>query len=62
MLAVFAVCVFIPGPFDEIAMVLVAGTMMAIQPVRARRAASAWKGGKITRGRMELTYRYPEAH
>lgn len=49
MLAAFAVCLCIPGPFDEAAMVLTAGVMCVVQPVRARRAMSAWRGGKSHR-------------
>jgi hypothetical protein len=49
MLAVFAACLVIPGPFDELAFLVASGVLCAVQPVRARRAASAWRGGKSHR-------------
>ena len=49
LLGMFAVCVAIPGPFDELAAILAAVVLCAVQPVRARRAASAWRGGKSHR-------------
>jgi hypothetical protein len=49
MLPVIAVALCIPGPQDELAVALIAGLLCAIQPVRARRAASAWRGGKSHR-------------
>ena len=49
MMAVFAVCLVIPGPFDELAAVLATAILCIVQPVRARRAASAWRGGKSHR-------------
>ena len=49
MLAVFAVCLVIPGPFDELAIVLTALVLGIAQPIRLRRARSAWKGGKSHR-------------
>ena len=51
MMAAFAVCLFIPGPLDELAAVLATVILCAIQPVRARRAVSAWRGGKSHRER-----------
>jgi hypothetical protein len=48
-LAAFGVCLAIPGPFDEAAFLLAALVLVACQPVRARRAASAWRGGKSHR-------------
>lgn len=60
MLPIFAVCLVIPGPFDEAAMVLVALAMVVVQPVRARRAVAAWRGGKSHRrhdaGRVVVTF------
>lgn len=44
LLAVFAACLIVPGPFDELAAVAVALVLCAVQPIRARRAASAWHG------------------
>lgn len=49
MLVVFAVCLVIPGPFDEIAMLLTALFLGIVQPIRFRRARSAWRGGKSHR-------------
>jgi hypothetical protein len=49
MLGLVAVCVVIPGPFDELAVITAAVALCAVQPVRARRAASAWRGGKSHR-------------
>jgi hypothetical protein len=49
MLAVFAVCLVIPGPFDEIAIIVTAVFMGIVQPIRFRRAYSAWMGGKSHR-------------
>jgi hypothetical protein len=49
LLAVFGVCLIIPGPFDEMGMLVVLAVLVAVQPVRARRAASAWRGGKSHR-------------
>jgi hypothetical protein len=49
LIAVFTACLVIPGPFDELAMIVVTGALCAVQPVRARRAASAWRGGKSHR-------------
>jgi hypothetical protein len=49
LLAVLTVCLVIPGPFDEIAAVLALVLLCTIQPVRAHRAASAWRGGKSHR-------------
>jgi hypothetical protein len=46
---VFAVCLVIPGPFDELAVIVAAIVLCGAQPVRARRAASAWRGGKSHR-------------
>ena len=46
MCTAFAVCLAIPGPFDETAMLL-AGVILII--VRFRRARSAWRGGKSHR-------------
>lgn len=51
MLPLLAVALAVPGPQDEIAVALVAGLLCAVQPVRARRAASAWRGGKTERRR-----------
>jgi len=45
----FAACLVIPGPFDEIGALLLTGALCAVQPIRARRAASAWRGGKSHR-------------
>jgi hypothetical protein len=49
MLVGFAVCAVIPGPFDELGLVIGAGILCAVQPIRARRAVSAWRGGKSHR-------------
>jgi hypothetical protein len=49
MLVVFSICLAIPGPFDELAMILAALVLGAIQPIRFKRAVSAWKGGKSHR-------------
>lgn len=49
LLAVFAACLVIPGPFDELAMIVVTGALCALQPVRFARARSAWRGGKSHR-------------
>lgn len=46
MLTVFAVCIVIPGPFDELAMII---TGVILAGVRYRRTASAWRGGKSHR-------------
>jgi MFS superfamily sulfate permease-like transporter len=46
MLAAFVVCLAIPGPFDEAAMI-VAGLILAV--FRYRRTVSAWRGGKSHR-------------
>lgn len=51
MLPVLGACLVIPGPWDEAAVLLLAAGLCAIQPVRARRAASAWRGGKTHRTR-----------
>jgi hypothetical protein len=51
MLAAFAVCMVIPGPFDEAAMAVAVLVLGIAQPVRFRRAASAWRGGKTRRVR-----------
>ena len=45
----FGACLVIPGPFDELAAVLACLVLCAVQPARARRAASAWRGGKSHR-------------
>ena len=49
MLPVLGACLVIPGPWDELAVLLIAAGLCAVQPVRARRAASAWRGGKTDR-------------
>jgi hypothetical protein len=49
LVGVFAVCLVIPGPFDELAVIVAAVVLCAVQPVRARRAASAYRGGKSHR-------------
>ena len=49
MLAMFAVCLVIPGPFDEMAIIVTAAFLGIVQPVRFKRAKSAWKGGKSHR-------------
>lgn len=49
MLAVFAVCLVIPGPFDEMAIIVTALFLGIAQPIRFRRAYSAWRGGKSHR-------------
>lgn len=49
MLVLFTICLVIPGPFDEIAMVLAALFLGIAQPIRFRRARSAWRGGKSHR-------------
>jgi hypothetical protein len=46
MLAAFAVCLVVPGPFDEIAMILAAAVLVT---ARLGRARSAWRGGKSHR-------------
>lgn len=51
MLAIFAACMVIPGPFDELAFLTVAVILCAVQPMRVRRAVSAWRGGKSHRAR-----------
>jgi hypothetical protein len=49
LIAVFTACLVIPGPFDELAMVIVTSALCALQPVRFARARSAWRGGKSHR-------------
>ena len=49
LLAVFGACLVIPGPFDELAALLAVLVLVTVQPVRGRRAASAWRGGKSHR-------------
>lgn len=49
LLIVFAACLVIPGPFDEAAIMLTAAVLGIVQPIRFRRAYSAWKGGKSHR-------------
>jgi hypothetical protein len=49
LLPVLAACLVIPGPFDELAVLLAVLILGAVQPVRFRRAASAWRGGKSHR-------------
>jgi hypothetical protein len=49
LLPVFAACLVIPGPLDELALVLAVLVLGACQPVRFHRAASAWRGGKSHR-------------
>jgi len=46
---VFTACLVIPGPFDEIAALVVVVFLCAVQPIRFRRARSAWRGGKSHR-------------
>jgi hypothetical protein len=49
LLPILAVAIAIPGPQDEAFVAVVVLVMFAIQPVRVRRAASAWRGGKVHR-------------
>jgi chromate transport protein ChrA len=49
LLGLFLACLVIPGPFDELAVIVVTGILGIIQPVRFRRATSAWRGGKSHR-------------
>lgn len=58
MLPIFAACLIIPGPFDEMAMLITFGVLGAVQPVRFRRFHAAYKGGKSHRAhdaRIEVT-------
>lgn len=48
----FAACLVIPGPFDELGALLITAALCTAQPIRARRAASAWRGGKSHRGQV----------
>ena len=48
LVAVFGAALVIPGPFDELALVLAVVVLCAVQPIRARRAASAWRGYRIS--------------
>ena len=48
VLPIFAACLAIPGPADEIALLALALVLCAVQPIRARRAVSAWHGYRIS--------------
>jgi hypothetical protein len=49
LLVFLGACLVIPGPFDELAALLAVVVVGMVQPVRFRRAASAWRGGKTNR-------------
>lgn len=49
LILVFAACALIPGPLDEVTVLLALVVLCSVQPVRARRAVSAWRGGKSHR-------------
>jgi hypothetical protein len=49
LMVTFAACAVIPGPFDELAVIVAVLIVCAIQPVRIARARSAWRGGKSHR-------------
>jgi hypothetical protein len=55
LVAVFAVALAIPGPLDDAAVLIVAVGLCVLQPSRAHRALSAWRGGKSHRRADERT-------
>ena len=49
--AAVAFCAIVPGWIDDVPPLALAFALCLVQPVRIRRARSAWRGGKTERRR-----------